>query len=69
MFFISFFVFLVGEIGILAVSEYGRMGEISKVTHPSVDNLVVRGLVRDDEGWVNGRGNDSMINAMIYGID
>ena len=39
MFFISFFVFLAGEIGILAVSEYGRMGEVSEVTHPSIDIL------------------------------
>ena len=39
LFFISFFVFLAGEIGISAVSEYGRMGAVSEVTHPSIDIL------------------------------
>ena len=39
MFFISFFMFLVGEIRISAFSKYGRMGEVSKVTHPSIDIL------------------------------
>ena len=47
--------FLVGEIGISAVGEHSIKDEVSKVTHSSIDALVVRGLVRDDERGVNVR--------------
>ena len=39
----------------MAVDEYSIKDEVSKVTHPSIDALVVRGSVRDDERRLNVR--------------
>ena len=47
--------FLVGEIGISAVGEHSIKDEVSKVTHPSIDALVVRRSARNDERRLNVR--------------
>ena len=47
VYFLSFLCFLVGELGVSAVSEYGRKIEVSQVTHPSINILVMCGLVQD----------------------
>ena len=53
--------FLVGELGISAVEEYGRMGEVSQVTHPNINDLFMHGLARGGGVRRGKRGNDSMV--------
>jgi len=63
-------VFLVGELGISAVGEYGRRGEVSQVTHPSINTLVMCGLARYGEVRMSEYSNDSMVGDIIfYSID
>ena len=52
--------FLVGELGISAVEEYGRMGEVSQVTHPNINDLIMHGLVRGGGARRDKRSNDRM---------
>ena len=62
--------FLVGELGISAVGEYGRRGEVSQVTHPSINTLVVCGLAWYGEVRMSECSNDSMVGDIIfYSID
>ena len=60
--------FLVGELGISAVGEYGRRGEVSQVTHPNINALVVYGLVRGGGIRTSDSGNDSVVgyNSLYY---
>ena len=52
--------FLVGELGISVVKEHGRMGEVSQVTHPNINDLIMHGLVRGGRAQRDKRGDDSM---------
>ena len=60
MFFILFLCFLVGELGVSAGSEYGRRSEVSQVTHPSINALVLCGLAQDSEVRMGKCNNNSM---------
>ena len=55
--------FLVGELGILVVGEYSRMGEVSQVTYPHINTLVVYGLVRYCGVRISERSNDSVVGG------
>jgi len=55
-------------LGISAVGEYGRRGEVSQVTHPNINALVVYGLVRGGGVRTSESGNDSVVgyNSLYY---
>ena len=66
-FLFRFLCFLVGWLGISAGDEYGRRGEVSNVTHPRINTLVLQGLAR--YGAVEMKCDNGSIDETICMLD